>query len=45
MEKEDYKFFEEGIIGVITKELLEKAVVKGLLDEIMANKVCKKMIN
>ena len=45
MGKEDYLSLEEGIIGVITRELLQKAVSKGLIDEMIASKVCKKMIN
>lgn len=45
MEKEDYLCLEEGIIGVITRELLQKAVSNGLIDEIIATKVNKKMVN
>ena len=45
MEKrEDYKVLEEGILEAVTRELLHKAVSKCLLDEMIANKVCKKMI-
>ena len=45
MEKENILVLEEGIISVITKELLQKAVSKGLLDEVIATKVNKKMVN
>ena len=43
MENEVCVKFEESIMKAITRELLEKAVSNGLLDEGLAAKVNKKM--
>lgn len=42
MEKDMCKVLEDGVSKIITKELLEKAVKCGLLDNIVAEKVIKK---